>query len=271
MRGLVQYIFTATCLLAAVNGPVQVTGGPVDANEGVFRAIPFAAPPTGDLRWKPPAPVAPWNGVRKPHKAASDCMRPGAHGAEGSEDCLYLDVWPSSVHNSPVALLLPGPEGAAAIDASVLAKRGIVVVVANSRTGLMGYLAHPDLSAESETQTSGNYGLLDQMAALQWVSKNIVAFGGDPKNITVAGLAVPSKTPLAEAEKAGEAFALSQNAHSMRYLRPMDAGDLVQATVGEHFQPGLTGAPPPAIPGVNVLALPGNWAGLAAWADLFGR
>ncbi len=198
-------------------------------------------------------------------------MRPGARGAEGSEDCLYLNVWPASGQNNPVAVLLPGPEGAAAIDASVLVKRGIVVVVANSRTGLMGYLAHPDLSAESEKQTSGNYGLLDQIAALQWVLKNIAAFGGDPKRITVAGLAVHSKTPLAEAEKAGEAFALSQNAHSMRFLRPMDAGDLVQATVEEHFQPGFTGPAAPAIPGVKVISLPGNWAGLAEWAGLFEK
>jgi para-nitrobenzyl esterase len=223
----------------------------------VFRGIPYAAPPVGDLRWRPPAPPPAWTGTKVAGKLAGDCIRAGAKEPTGNEDCLYLNVWTeakAATDKLPVAVLLPGVEGASGLDGAALAKLGVVVVTANSRTGVMGFLAHPDLSAESEKKASGNYGLMDQAAVLDWVQSNIAGFGGDPANVTPIGPYVtwlPRKTrlivtsmggaqamPLADGEKAGEAFAQAENAHSLRFLRPMEASDLVQGAVDEHYNPG---------------------------------
>lgn len=166
----------------------------------VYRGIPFAAPPVGDLRWKPPQPVKPWDGVRPCTSFGPWCPQPkplmGRELGELSEDCLYLNVWTparSPADRLPVMVWLHGgghTTGSGAspyYDGERLAREGVVLVTINYRLGPFGYLAHPLLSRESERQVSGNYGLLDQIAALQWVQRNIAAFGGDPACVTIFG------------------------------------------------------------------------------------
>ncbi len=171
-----------------------------------FLGIPFAAAPTGDLRWKPPQAVTPWQDVRPATSYGAQCMQPSrsktsvyyeyAGDQPTSEDCLFLNVWaPSETKGGklPVMVWIYGggfQQGSAAnpvFDGSRLAQRGVVVVSLNYRVGLFGFLAHPELTAESPQHASGNYGLLDQVAGLQWVKRNIGAFGGDPDNVTIFG------------------------------------------------------------------------------------
>lgn len=198
---------------------LQVTGRPVQLDSGqvrglvvgaddvhVFRGIPFAAPPTGDLRWRPPQPAPAWNGVRECYSfgpAAPQKLSPMlatfpgmALGSSMSEDCLYLNVWaPAKKADAalPVMVWIHGggyTMGAGSqrlYDGEDLARRGAVVVSINYRLGALGFLAHPELSAESPQSASGNYGILDQIAALQWVQRNIGAFGGDPGRVTIFG------------------------------------------------------------------------------------
>jgi para-nitrobenzyl esterase len=166
-----------------------------------FKGIPFAAPPVGDLRWREPRAATSWAGVRDATKFGPACMQPESPllrvpRSAMSEDCLYLNVWTPSLkpaQPAPVMVFIHGGSfigGAGSqseYDGANLANRGVVVATINYRLGVLGFLAHPDLSAESPRHTSGNYGLLDQMAALRWVRQNIAAFGGDPRNITVFG------------------------------------------------------------------------------------
>ena len=167
-----------------------------------FKGIPYAAPPVGNLRWRPPQPVAPWPGVRAAREYGNDCVQsvlPGdaaASGARQDEDCLVLNVWAPNPNGSsvrhPVLVWFHGGgfvNGAASIpffDGSSFARQGIVVVSPNYRLGRMGFFAHPALSAEAEPPLA-NYGLLDQLAALHWVQKNIGRLGGDPTQVTIAG------------------------------------------------------------------------------------
>lgn len=167
----------------------------------VYKGIPFAAPPVGDLRWKPPQPAPPWQGVRKctefgpdPHGYVTPIFRSVA--TRTSEDCLYINVWTPAKSRSdrlPVMVWIYGGGfrfGSGAVplyDGENLARRGVIVVTFNYRVGPFGFLAHPLLSKESEHNSSGNYGLLDQIAALQWVQRNIAAFGGDPNRVTIFG------------------------------------------------------------------------------------
>ena len=175
----------------------EATGmGPV-----AFKGIPYAAPPVGDLRWREPKPAAGWTGVRDATKFRPACMQPesrlmGISRSQMSEDCLYLNVWTLSVKPAQAAPVmvwihggsfLTGAGSQPTFDGSRLAMRGVVIVTINYRMGVFGYMAHPELSAESPNHTSGNYALLDQMAALRWVRENIASFGGDPRNITVFG------------------------------------------------------------------------------------
>ena len=174
----------------------------------IFKGIPFAAPPLGDLRWKAPQPVQPWEGIKScTENPASPMQNPPipffAWSAEFlipaepiSEDCLYLNIWTAAEkadEKRPVMVWIYGggfSSGGNTVplyDGEDLAKKGIVVVALNYRVGMLGFLAHPELTAENPDQTSGNYGLLDQIAALDWVKKNIAAFGGDPDNVTIAG------------------------------------------------------------------------------------
>jgi len=196
--------------LAAFADPVSLDNGQISGTDGakigvrVYKGIPYAAPPVGDLRWKPPVKPAAWKGVKAATEFAPVCpqlLYPAtspyyAPPTAQSEDCLYLNVWTAAKTSSerrPVMLWIHGggfTRGTGATptyDGENFADKGVVLVTINYRLGALGFLAHPDLTAESSHHSSGNYGLLDQIAALQWVQKNITAFGGDPKRVTVFG------------------------------------------------------------------------------------
>jgi para-nitrobenzyl esterase len=165
-----------------------------DASVRVFKGIPFAAPPVGDLRWRGPKAAAPWTGVKAADKFGSQCVQGRGGGGSNSEDCLYLNIYTAAKSASakqPVMVWIHGgalTSGAGSIyDGEALAKKGVVVVTVNYRLGVFGFFAHPELTKESDRNASGNYGLLDQIASLEWVQKNIAAFGGDPKKVTIFG------------------------------------------------------------------------------------
>ena len=185
---------------------VTVSGGTLEGRVDsasrvlVFEGIPYAAPPVGNLRWRPPQPAAHWTGVRSANRLAHNCFQHQPYGdihpfeAGVSEDCLYLNVWTQSAAGSrPVMVWIHGGGfhagfgGEERHNGSVLARKGAVVVTVNYRLGAFGFFAHPALAAESPQHVSGNYGLLDQIAALQWVHDNIARFGGDPSRVTVFG------------------------------------------------------------------------------------
>jgi len=182
--------------------------GKTQGNAAAFLGVPYAAPPVGDLRWKPPQPAPSWTGERDAESFAPSCQQtvvPGGFGpwtqeyvvsGEVSEDCLYLNVWTSARRKEdrlPVLFWIYGgafSQGSGSVpiyDGAALAAQGVVVVTINYRVGVYGFLAHPELTAESPEHASGNYGLLDMVAALRWVQKNIAAFGGDPTRVTIAG------------------------------------------------------------------------------------
>jgi carboxylesterase type B len=204
---------SAGSLAAAIKQPVRIEGGLVSGVPGkdpsvlTFKGIPFAAPPVGDLRWREPKPLVAWRGTRQADKFSASCIQEVAgerkpwtyefmtHG-DISEDCLYLNVWTSAtsaVEKRPVFVYIYGGgfrEGSTEVpvyDGEGLAKKGLVVVTANYRLGVLGFLAYPELAAESAHHVSGNYGILDQLAALRWVHENIARFGGDPGRVTIAG------------------------------------------------------------------------------------
>jgi len=183
---------------APLSQPVMTEFGPVrgviDQDLVVFRGIPFAAPPVGDLRWRPPQPPAKWESVRDTTTFGPDPIQGPGKGPDMSEDCLYLNVWsPAKNFNEhlPVLVWIYGggfnAGGTHGDTGEKLARKGVVLVSITYRVGQLGFLAHPDLTAESDHHVSGNYGLLDQIAALQWVQKNIAAFGGDPAKVTIFG------------------------------------------------------------------------------------
>src|SRR5689334_9342430 len=180
----------------------KVTGGAVSGTVengiSMFKGIPFTAPPVGDLRWKAPAPVKPWSGVRKADAFADACMQPPrsqGNTAPVNEDCLYLNVWTpakSAGEKIPVIVWIHGGGfvgGSTSIglyDGTGYARKGVVLVSLAYRLGPYGFLAHPELSRESG-HGSGTYGILDLIAGLKWVHANIAAFGGDPGNVTIFG------------------------------------------------------------------------------------
>lgn len=229
----------ALCVVTfAADQPQSRVNTPDGALEGVvspdgkvvsFKGIPYAAPPVGTLRWKPPQPVAHWSGVREAAEFGSRCMQGNIYGdmifrdPGPSEDCLYLNVWAPAKHEGarlPVMVWIYGGGFAAGAsseprqDGGNLSKRGVVVVSMNYRLGIFGFFAHPELAKESEHHASGNYGLLDQLAAIKWVHDNIALFGGDPANVTIFG------------ESAGS-FSVSAQMAS-----PLDQG-LIQHAIGE--------------------------------------
>ena len=185
---------------------VKVDGGLVEGSLEdrltIYRGIPFVAPPIGDLRWRPPQPVEPWEGVLETREFCAACPQPAnmisalftKYGM--SEDCLYLNLWKpndSTGEKLPVMVWIYGggfnmdSTSQDLITGEVLAQKGVIVVSIAYRLGALGFLAHPGLSNESEQHVSGNYGILDQVAALEWIQRNIEAFGGDPQNVTIFG------------------------------------------------------------------------------------
>ena len=209
MRGMVMPCVVAAALIAgaaqAAPEPVRIETGQVQGavQSGViaFKGIPFAAPPVGDLRWKPPQPAAPWSGVRPATAYGSDCMQKpfpsdaAPLGTEPAEDCLVLNVWrpASAAKKLPVMVWIYGggfvnggssPEVYAGTE---FARRGVVFASFNYRLGRFGFFGHPALTREAAGQPIGNYGFMDQIAALKWIQRNIAAFGGDPGNVTIFG------------------------------------------------------------------------------------
>jgi para-nitrobenzyl esterase len=295
-----QAVFSACLLIATIQAAdrVKIQSGELDGlqepGSGVraFKGIPFAAPPVGPLRWKAPKPAAPWTSIRKADEFGSRCMQGNPFGDmtfrdKGiSEDCLYLNVWTpaaSAKERLPVMVWIYGGGFAAGgsseprQDGGNLAKKGVVVVSFNYRLGVFGFLSHPDLTRESDRNASGNYGLLDQVAALGWVRKNIGAFGGDAHKVTIFGesagsfsvsalmasplaqglfqraigesgaftgsTALPAK-PRAETEQAGRKFAESLAARSVEELRAKPADELQQAALklgAFSFAPNIDG------------------------------
>ena len=192
-------------VFAAVPDPVKLDTGLISGVAGttpevrVFKGVPFAAPPVGDLRWREPKALARWEGTRAADKFGPQCMQnaPGGPPAEGvSEDCLYLNVWTAAAQASerrPVMLWIYGGGynvGAGSqpdYDGDALARKGAVVVTINYRLGAFGFFSHPELTKESNGRAAANFGLMDAVASLQWVKRNIAAFGGDPSRVTIFG------------------------------------------------------------------------------------
>jgi len=288
---------TATALPALGADRVKTANGVVEstvpAKDGVrsFKGIPFAQPPVGDLRWREPQPVKNWPGARNADTFGPSCMQrlsPSAdywlRGDGMSEDCLYLNVWTpakSGREKLPVLVYIfgggfqNGDGSEPRYDGESMARQGIVAVSLNYRTNIFGFFVHPELTKESPHQASGNYGLLDQVAALRWVQQNIAAFGGDPKRVTIAGesagsisvsalmasplsrnlmagaicesgAAIASLPPrsLAEVEQNGVKFAAAAGADSLAALRAMSAQQLQEAAAkaqGVRFSTAMDG------------------------------
>ncbi len=185
---------------------VKTQAGVVEgiAEDGIkkFLGVQFAAAPVGDLRWKAPQPVPAWEGVREAKAFGNDPMQPNIfgdmsfRGASRSEDCLYLNIWTPANYvdeGLPVLIyfngggLMAGSGSEPRYDGTAIAQLGVIGVTANYREGVFGFFAHPELTAEASYKGSGNYGFLDQVAAIQWVKDNIAAFGGDPNRINIVG------------------------------------------------------------------------------------
>jgi para-nitrobenzyl esterase len=247
-----------------------------------FKGVPYAAPPVGSLRWREPQPAQPWKDVRPATQFGPRAMQLPLFGdmnfrSNGvSEDCLYLNVWTgakSAQERRPVLVyfygggFVAGDGSEPRYDGESMAQQGIVAVTVNYRLGAFGFLAHPELTQESPNHASGNYGLLDQAAAIRWVRDNIAAFGGDPQRITIAGesagsfsvsaqmasplakdliagaigesgslLGLQPLPALAQAEQAGATWATTLGAGSLAALRALPAQQLLEAS-------GKPGAP----------------------------
>ena len=261
-------------LVKTANGVVE--GVLEKSNVISFKGIPFAAPPVGEFRWREPQPVTNWTGVRKADRFGYSPMQYAVFGDMGfrspgiNEDCLYLNVWAPAKKSAKLLPVLvyfygggfvAGDGSEARYDGESMATKGIVALTVNYRLGVFGFMAHPELTKESSYHGSGNYGLLDQAAALKWVQQNIAAFGGDPKRVTIAGESAGSisvsaqmasplsknliagaigesgsllgalpPVPLEKAEQTGVEFAKTVNANSLSELRALSATALLDAS-----------------------------------------
>ena len=285
MYRLLFLMASAMPLAAAIDGTVRIDSGAISgvatSTPGiyVFKGIPYAAPPVGSLRWRAPRPVANWQGVRKADQFGAPCVQPlrtDPKQTRGNEDCLYLNLWTpakSAAERLAVMVWIHGGgfrDGTGAMllhDGEELAKKGVILVTINYRLGVLGFFAHPELTRESDRRASGNYGLMDDIAALEWVRRNIAHFGGDPGKVTIFGQSAGSMAlsclqasplarglfravigesgasfggllrggSLAESEQAGVKFAASMGAKSIAELRAQPADKLITA--------GFAGAP----------------------------
>jgi len=272
------------------NGILESTAAPKDGVRS-FKGIPFGQPPVGDLRWREPQPVKNWSGVRNADQFGPACMQrlsPGAdywlRGNGMSEDCLYLNVWtPAKTGKEKLPVLVyifgggfqNGDGSEPRYDGENMARKGMVAISVNYRTNIFGFFVHPELTKESPHHAAGNYGLLDQVAALKWVEKNIAAFGGDRKRVTIAGESAGSISvsalmasplsrnliagaigesgaaisslppqPLAEAEQNGVKFAAAAGANTLATLRAMTAEQIQDAAAkaqGVRFSTAMDG------------------------------
>ena len=302
LRVLAALFLSAVCSVTAlgIDDPVHTESGPVEGVSGadpavrVYYGLPYAAPPVGALRWRAPRPPEPWTDVLTADTIGPACIQDVVGSRPPwteefmvqeavSEDCLYLNVWTaaaSAEERRPVLVYIHGGafrEGSGAIavyDGEALARKGLVVVTINYRLGVLGFLAHPELSAESAHGASGNYGLMDQAAALRWVQANIAAFGGDPDRVTIAGQSAGAASvhyltaspqaeglfhravaqsgsgvsrwtrPLVEAEQDGAAFGREKDAPTIDDLRTLTVDVLTAPTEGGgglRFRPVVDG------------------------------
>ncbi len=271
-------LFAVSIAGAAIDDPVKIdtgmiSGAAASPDVRVFKGIPYAAPPVGDLRWRAPRPASHWEGTRKSDEFGPACMQGGNQKA--SEDCLYLNVWTGAKAASekrPVMLWIYGggyTSGSGSqpmYDGEALAKKGAVVVTFNYRLGAFGFFSHPELTKESDRREAANFGVMDSIAALEWLQHNIARFGGDPKRVTIFGesagagmvanlMAIPSAkglferalgessawstariaplSTLAEAEQQGEKLAEAVGAKSLAELRAKPAEAIQKAGRGQ--------------------------------------
>jgi para-nitrobenzyl esterase len=288
IAALAAFSLAVPAIAQTVDAPAGKVAGAAQGDLEVFKGIPYAVQPVGKLRWTVPKPLPRWQGVKQATTFGPGCIVPTPGPVKSvysgaslptSEDCLTLNIWaPKDARNAPVffwiygGALWNGNSADPMYDGAKLAEQGIVVVSINYRLGVLGYLAHPALSAESPDHVSGNYGLLDQIQALKWVKANIGAFGGDPANVTIAGesagglsvmylmtspparglfakaiaesaymLSMPSLKENAHGmpsgEAAGAALAAAVHAPDLQALRAMDAQKLTDAAALAKFGP----------------------------------
>jgi len=267
--------------VATASGLVQ---GVAETDLTVYRGIPFAAPPVGDLRWRAPQPAPKWEGVR-----VTDSFGPDPWKGEVNEDCLYLNVWtPAKSPDDKIPVLVWiygggfsfGSNRTPVHNGEHLARKGVVLVTVNYRVGPLGFLAHPELSAESPHAVSGNYGLLDQIAGLKWVQQNIAAFGGDPDRVTIFGESVGGisvsmlcASPLAKGLFHG---AISQSGGSFGPTRPTTYPGENMRTLAQAEASGVAFVGRAGVESIAALRqlppdkLPGGWGSGAAWPIVDG-
>lgn len=269
----------------AIDGGLIAAASPQADGVAVFKGLPYAAPPVGSLRWRPPAPLKAWTGVRATDAFAPDCLQATSNASPASrpksEDCLYLNVWapPLAAGTKPVFVWIHGGGsrvGSGAqpqFDGAALAAKGVIVVTINYRLGPFGFLSTRELSAESGYGASGDYGFMDDIAALQWVQRNISAFGGDPARVTIGGESSGSvstgtlmASPLAKGLFAG-VIGESGSVFRVAEYGSMGATRLaVEEAKGERLQAAL-GAPDlatfRAVPAATLLAKAGSTPGAA--------
>ena len=285
---LFQALLNSVALVVCAAEPdplVQVVGGQIKGRlipdgGAAFKGVPFAQPPVGDLRWREPAPVKDWTGVRDAGAFGPACTQQNRQQQTSQEDCLYLNLWtPDWPPKSPKPVMVwlhgggnaMGRASVGYLDGTSLSRRGVILVTINYRLGVFGFLVHPGLTAESPHHSSGNYGLLDQLAVLKWVRENIAKFGGDPGNVTLFGqsagaidtsilVASPLSKglihrsiqesgpplrqlgPVAQEEKVGVKFAESLKApagaaEAVKFLRSVSTADLQKASEAAKLRP----------------------------------